>query len=501
MNPLEGILFGFSVCFQPINLFAVLLGALVGTLIGVLPGIGPVGTIALLLPITLKMKPETGIILLAGIYYGSMYGGSTTSILVNVPGEAASVVTTLDGYQMAKKGRAGAALAVAAVGSFVAGTLGVIGLMFFAPTLATFALRFGSPEFFTIALVGLLVLSRLSGGSLWPNLMVMSFGLALATVGMDTVSSFPRFTMGIYELTQGIELIAVIMGLYGISEVLFVAERAGGLPRVTSVRLKEMFPTAAEWRRAWPAIFRGSGIGFLWGLIPGPSPILSAFTAYNVEKRISKHPEEFGRGAIEGVAGPESANNAATEGAMVPMLSLGIPFTAGTALLLAGLMIQGIQPGPLLIAERPEVFWGIVASLYIGNAALLILNLPLVGLWVSLLRIPQSVLVALILLLTLLGTYSINNSILDLVVLSVMGIAGYIFRKIDLDLSPLVLALVLGPMLETTFRQSLYTSRGNPSIFFQSPICIGMWLIFLAFLILPVLRRRKKIRSQRPASP
>ena len=499
MNPLQGLLYGFSVCLIPINLFAALIGVFVGTLIGVLPGIGPVGTIALLLPITLKMSPETALIMLAGIYYGSVYGGSTTSILLNIPGEAASVVTCIDGYQMAKKGRAGAALAVAAVGSFIAGTLGVIGLMFFAPLLAKVALSFGPPEFFAIAIFGLCTLSRLSGGPMWQSLLVLALGLALATVGMDPVSSFSRFTLGLNQLTQGIELVPVVMGLFGIGEVLSVAERAGGLPQITRVRLRELFPTGSEWRRALPAIFRGTGVGFIWGLIPGPSPILSTFSSYSLERRLSKHPQEFGQGAIEGVAGPESANNAAVEGVMVPMLSLGLPFTPGTAMLLAALMIQGVQPGPLLISERPEVFWGVVVSLYIGNIALLILNLPLVGLWVSMLRIPQSVLVALIVLLTLMGAYTINNSMLDLIVLVVMGIVGYIFRKIKVDISPMVLALVLASMLESTFRQSLYMSEGDLMIFFRRPISAAFMILLVVILILPAIRQR--VKTRRPPAP
>jgi len=489
MNPIEGLFYGFSLSLIPTNLFAVFIGVLVGTLIGVLPGIGPVGTMALLLPITLKMRPEAALIMLAGIYYGAMYGGSTTSILVNVPGEAASVVTAMDGYQMAKKGRAGAALAVAAVGSFIAGTLGVIGLMLFAPTLAKFALSFGPPEFFAIALLGLFALSQLSGGSLWQSLLVLALGLVLATIGMDPVSSLPRYTFGLTQLTQGIELVPVVMGLYGIAEVLFVAEQAGGLPRITRVRFHELFPSLSEWRRALPAVFRGTGVGFFWGLIPGPSPILSAFTSYKLEKRVSKHPDEFGQGAIEGVAGPESANNAATEGAMVPMLSLGVPFTPGTAMLLAALMIQGVQPGPLLIAEHPEVFWGVIASMYIGNVMLLILNLPMVGIWVKILQIPQSVLLALIILLTLLGAYTINNSLLDLGVLLVMGIVGYILRKVQFDISPMVLALVLGPMLETTFRQSLFLNRGDPLIFIERPISGFLLGVLLFFFLLPLIRR------------
>ncbi len=499
MSPLEGLFYGFSVSLAPINLFAVLLGVLLGTIIGVLPGIGPVGTIALLLPVSLQMRPESALIMLAGIYYGAMYGGSTTSILMNVPGEATTVVTCIDGYQMARKGKAGAALAVAAVGSFVAGTLGVFGLILFAPTLAKLALLFGPPEFFSLALLGLFTLSRLSGGPLWQSLLVLALGMTLATVGMDPVSSFPRFTFGLNQLTQGIELAPVVIGLYGIGEVLCVAEKAGGLPQITRVRFWELFPTRAEWRRALPAIFRGTGVGFIWGLIPGPSTILATFASYSLERRISKHREEFGHGAIEGVAGPESSNNAASVGAMVPMLSLGIPFTPGTAMLLAALMMQGIVPGPLLIGERPEIFWGLIGSLYIGNAGLLILNLPLVGLFVSMLRIPQSVLVALIILMTLLGAYAINNSFLDLIVVVVMGIVGYVFRKINFDPSPMVLALVLGPMLETTLRQSLYISRGDPLVFIQRPISAFFVVALLAVLLLPFIRRL--FTPRRPSVP
>lgn len=496
MNPLEGIAYGFSISCLPINLFAVMLGAVLGTLIGVLPGIGPVGAMALLLPITLTFRPETALIMLAGIWYGSMYGGSTTSILVNVPGEASSVATTIDGYQMAKRGRAGAALAISAVGSYIAGTLGVVILMLFAPTMAQFALAFGPPEFFALAVVGLFALSRISGGPLWQSGFIIAVGLALNTVGLDPIASIPRFCFGIFQLTQGIELVPVVMGLYGISEVLMVAEEGGGLPHIERFQFAKVFPTKAEWRRSLPAIFRGTGTGFIWGLIPGPSPIISTFLSYRLEKRLSKHPDEFGKGAIEGVAGPESANNAASSTAMVPLLSLGIPFTPAAAMLLAGLLVQGVTVGPLLITERPEVFWGVIASMYIGNVALLILNFPLVGMWVSILRIPQAVLLTLILLLTLVGAYSINNSMLDLVVLLVMGIVGYIFRKIRLDVAPLVVALVLGPMLETTFRESLFMSRGDLSVFFTRPISGALMAVFLLLLVGPPIWRTVFKRSK-----
>lgn len=489
MGPLQGLGHGLAVAVTPVNILSALVGALVGTFVGVLPGIGAVGAMALLLTATAQLRPETALIMLAGIYYGAMYGGSTTSILVNVPGEAASVVTALDGYQMAKKGRAGAALAVAAVGSFVAGTLGVVGLMLFAPPLAQFALSFGPPEYFAIGLLGLVALSRVSSGSFWKGLLALVFGLILATVGMDSVSGTRRYTFGSLQLAQGIDLVAVAMGLFGMAEVLVVAERAGGLPEALAVRVRDLFPTRLEWARAFPAILRGTGLGFFIGLIPGPAPLLSSFASYAVERRLSKRREEFGNGAIEGVAGPESANNAATSAAMVPLLALGVPFAASPALLLAALMIHGVQPGPLLMEQHPDVFWGVVASMYIGNLALLILNLPLVGLWVSLLRIPQPILLGSILLFMLVGTYSLNNSVVDLIVLVLMGAVGYVLRKLNFDLAPIILAMVLGPLLEKTFRQSLYMSAGNPVIFVQRPIAAGIWALLLTVVVLPPIVR------------
>jgi putative tricarboxylic transport membrane protein len=493
VNPLKGLVYGLGVCTTLENLVAVIGGAIVGTLIGVLPGIGPAGAMALLLPVTLGMKPETSLIMLAGIYYGSMYGGSTTSILVNVPGESTSVVTAIDGYQMAKKGRAGAALAIAAVGSFIAGTIGVILLMFSAPLFAQSALHFGPPEYFTIGLLGLFALSRISEAPFWHSVLALGFGLALATVGMDLVSFTSRFTMGIVQLSSGIDLIPVVMGLFGVAEVLTVAEKPGELPHIEKMKFQELFPTRREWRRSWGPIFRGSGLGFLWGLIPGPSAILSTFSSYKLEKSLSKHPEEFGMGAIEGVAGPESANNGASVGCMVPMLSLGIPFAPGPALLLAALLIQGVPTGPLLITKRPEIFWGVVASMYVGNLALLILNFPLVGVWTSILKIPKSILVSLILLLTMVGAYAINNSMIDLIVLIVMGIIGYLVRKIKFDVAPFVIALVLGPMMETAVRESLYISRGDISIFITRPISGIMIGILVILLLLPVIWKLLRI--------
>jgi putative tricarboxylic transport membrane protein len=394
MNPLDGLFFGLSVMALPQNILAVGLGVILGTLVGVLPGLGPVGAIAILLPITMTMPAESSLIMLAGIYYGSQYGGSTTSILANVPGEVCSVITAIEGYEMSKNGRPGAALAVSAVGSFIAGTIGVVLLTIFAPKLATVALAFGPPEFFTMALLGLFTLSRISGAPLWQSLLALSLGLVMATVGIDPISFVTRYSFGISALSQGIGVVPVVMGLFGIAEVFRVVERAGGMPRISGVKFRELFPTAAEWIRSFPAFLRGTVIGFFIGLIPGPSPVISTFFSYRVERHFTKHPEEFGHGAIEGVAGPEASNNAAGSASMIPLLSLGIPFTPGTAMLLAGLLIQGVQPGPLLITERPEIFWGVVASLYIGNIALLILNFPLVGLWVNVLRIPQGINIA-----------------------------------------------------------------------------------------------------------
>lgn len=490
MSSLDGLAYGFAIAVTPGNLLAAMLGAVVGTFVGVLPGIGAVGAMALLLTATMGLRAETALIMMAGIYYGAMYGGSTTSILLNVPGEAASVVTALDGYEMAKRGRAGAALAVSAVGSFVAGTLGVVGLMLFAPPLAAFALSLGPPEYFAIALLGLVALSRVSSGSFWKGLLTLVLGLMLATVGMDTVSGMRRYTFGLLELAQGIDLVAVAMGLFGMAEVLTVAERAGGLPQAINVRLRELFPTRSEWRRAWPAILRGTGVGFFIGLIPGPAPLLSTFASYNLERRLGKHRGEFGQGAIEGVAGPESANNAATSAAMIPLLALGIPFAASPALLLAALMIHGVQPGPLLMQQHPDVFWGVVASMYIGNIALLILNLPLVGIWVSMLRIPQPILLGSILLFMFVGTYSLNNSMVDLVTLVVMGVVGYVLRKLDFDVAPVILAMVLGPFMEKAFRQSLYMSSGDVTIFFARPIAGVLWVVLLLLLVLPMIIRR-----------
>ena len=500
MGPLEGLIYGFGVALTPANLAACFIGVVIGTIVGVLPGIGPVGAMALLLPSTFVLSPTTALIMLAGIYYGSMYGGSTTSILVNVPGEAASVVTAIDGYQMARRGRAGAALAVAAVGSFVAGTLGVLGLMLFASWLADAALSFGPPEYFALAVTGLAVLARLSGGSVVVAFVMVGLGLAIGTVGMEPISGVRRFTFGSVQLSQGLELVPIIMGLYGVAEVLVLAEEGLRRSDIARVRLREMFPTREEWRRSSGPVARGSVIGFLAGLIPGPATVLSTFIAYSVERRISKTPERFGTGAIEGVAGPEAANNGATAGAMVPLLSLGIPFSPATAVLLGALVIHGIQPGPLLMANQPAVFWGVVASMYIGNFLLLILNLPLVGVFVSILRTPQHVLSTFVLLLCLVGAYSLSNSMLDLWVLVVFGLVGYVFRKFAIDPAPLIVAVVLGPMMEKTLRQTLFMAHGDWHLLLFRPLSLILFLIGAVVLLGPPIAGALRRRSSIPAS-
>jgi putative tricarboxylic transport membrane protein len=498
MGPIDGLLYGFTIALTPTNLFACFIGVLVGTVVGVLPGIGPVGAMALLLPSTFALDPATALIMLAGIYYGAMYGGSTTSILVNVPGEAGSVVTLLDGYQMTRKGRAGAALAIAAVGSFVAGTIGVVGIMMAASWLADLAVQFGPPEYFAITFGGILLLSRLSGGSLVHAFVMVAIGIALGTVGMDSISALRRFTFGSVQLTQGIDLVPVIMGLYGVAEVLLLAEEGIARINIASVRLRELLPTREEWRQSAMPIARGSVVGFLTGLVPGPAAVLSTFISYTLEKKISKTPERFGHGAVEGVAGPEAANNAATAGAMVPLLSLGIPFSPATAILLGALVIHGLNPGPLLITERPEIFWGFIASMYIGNVMLLILNLPLVGLFVSVLRLPQHVLATLVLMLCLVGAFSLNNSYLDLWVLAAFGLFGYGLRKLQVDPSPLVVALVLGPMMEKTLRQALFLTRGSVVELVARPLTAAILIITLAAFLGPLLLRLRPRRVTPP---
>jgi putative tricarboxylic transport membrane protein len=495
------LLYGFSVALQFPNLFACFIGVLVGTLIGVLPGIGPVGAMSILLPITFGLSPVAAIIMLAGIYYGSMYGGSTTSILVNIPGEAASVVTCLDGYQMARKGRAGPALGIAAFGSFIAGTIGLVGLMFMANPLAGFAVKFGPAEYFSLMCLGLSVLLYLTHGSILKGLVMAGAGLFLSLVGQDIVTGKVRFTFGLFDLQDGVGLVPMVMGLFGISEVLVNLEEPPERT-VLSTNIRHLLPSREDWRVSAKPIGRGSLLGFFLGILPGGGAVISSFVSYALEKRFSKHPERFGEGAIEGVAGPEAANNAATSGAFIPLFSLGIPANVVMALLLGALMIHGLRPGPLMITENPEIFWGTVASMYVGNALLLILNLPLIGIWVRILKIPYRILFPLILLFCLIGVYTINGNVFDIFVMILFGILGYGLRKAAYEPAPLVLAFVLGPMLEQNLRQALILSDGSARVFLTHPISAACLIISLFLVItgaFPEVRKRRMIRKEKAA--
>jgi putative tricarboxylic transport membrane protein len=498
MEVLHQLMMGFQVAATPINLLWALIGAFVGTIVGVLPGIGPLGSMAILLSFTLKMEATTAMIFFAGIYYGAMYGGSTTSILLNIPGEAASVVTCIDGYKMAQKGRAGAALTISAVGSFVAGTLSIIGLMFAASILADAALKFGPPEFFAIGAIGLLFLVRLSGGSLIKNVIMLLLGLALSTIGTDRLHGSARFTFGISELGQGVEFLPVAMGLFGIAEVMLTAVEKGEVGEMIRVRMRDLLPTLVEWKRSIAPIFRGSILGFFIGLLPGPSPVISTFVSYMTEKKVSKHPEEFGEGAIEGVAGPEAANNAAVGGAYVPLLALGVPFTPAMAVVVGALMLHGITPGPMMMTEKPQLFWGVIASMYIGNVMLLVLNLPLVQLFALITKVPKPILLPLITLMCLVGVYSVNSSYVDLYVLALFGILGFILRDLGYSPAPLVLALVIGPMMETALRESLMINQGAIAPMIFRPIAGTIYLAAAIALIIPLAFRaiRGKKKSQ-----
>jgi putative tricarboxylic transport membrane protein len=434
--------------------------------------------------------------MLAGIYYGAQYGGSTTSILVNIPGEAASVVTCLDGYQMARKGEAGKALGISAFGSFLAGTIGIVVLTFLAPPLVSVALSFGAPEYFALICVGLTMLTFLAHGSMLKALMMATVGLFLGTVGMDPLLGVQRFTFGSPDLMEGIGMVQVAMGMFGISEILLNIEKVIR-PSIYETKLKGLFPSLDDWRRAIGAILRGTGIGLFLGILPGGGATISSFASYAVEKRVSKHPEKFGTGMIEGVASPESANNAAAQSAFVPMLTLGIPSNVVMALLLGALMIHGITPGPLLMTNHPDLFWGFIASMYIGNIMLLFLNLPLIPLWVKFLKIPYPILFPFILLFCMVGVYTINNNIFDIFLMILFGILGYLFKKLDFEIAPLLLAVVLGPMLERALRQSLIMSKGDFSIFFNRPISAILIGIAILLIILPLSRwgQRDKITS------
>jgi putative tricarboxylic transport membrane protein len=495
---LQNLLLGFSTALTAHNFFYAFMGCLIGTMVGVLPGVGPLAGISLLLPSTFGLDPTAGLILLAGVFYGAMYGGSTTSILMRIPGEAASVMTCIDGYAMALNGRAGPALAIAAIGSYIAGTISVIGLMFLAPPLARFALGFGPPEYFALLALGLLVLGYMTGGSMVKNLAMIILGLLFGMIGIDHMSGYFRFSYGIVALGDGIGVVPVAVGLFGIAEILATAGNPLR-PDVLKPKLKDLLPSRQEFRDSIFPIGRGTVLGFLIGIIPGSAHIISTFMSYAVERRVSKHPEKFGHGAIEGVAGPESANNAASCGALVPMLALGVPTGPVPAVLLAALMIHGINPGPLFIKEQPTIFWGLVASMYLGNFMLLLLNLPLVGIFINFLRIPYRILYPIILMFCIIGVYAVNTSFVDVGIMSVMGVLGYLLRKFDFETAPVVLGVVLAPIIEMSLRQSLAMSNGTYAIFFQRPISAvfltaSLVMIFLA--VKPLIWRKKDWRER-----
>jgi putative tricarboxylic transport membrane protein len=488
---LEGLALGFSVALTPGVLAYAVLGCIVGTAVGVMPGLGPLAGISLLLPVSFGLAPTTAIVLLAGIYYGAMYGGSTTSILMRIPGEAASVMTCIDGYEMTRRGRAGAALAIAATGSFVAGTVALVALMLLAPPLAEFALRFGPPEYAALLVLGLLVLAAMSGGSMAKALAMATLGLLLGTIGIDTMSGFFRFGYGVTELGDGLGVVPVAVGLFGLSEILLASEeKAPQSPKPPPLR--ELWANKAELKEASMPTLRGTLIGFLVGIVPGSAHILASFVSYAIERKLSRHPERFGKGAVAGVAGPESANNAAACGAFVPMLALGVPSGPIPAVMLAALMVHGIAPGPLLIDQQPELFWGFVASMYVGNLVLLALNLPLVGIFVSLLRIPYYLLYPAVLVFCCLGVYAVSASVVDLWIMTGCGLLGWVLRKLGFEVAPIVLGLILSPLLETSVRQSLAMSSGSYAVFVDRPIAAALLAVALLLFVLMVRPARRR---------
>jgi len=497
METLTHIINGFAVCLQPINLWYTFLGVLMGTIIGVLPGIGPSAGIALLMPVTFGMNPTSALIMMAGIFYGTKYGGSTTAILIRTPGEAASVMTSIDGYEMAKKGRAGAALAVSAIGSFIAGTIGVIALTLFAVPLASMALKFGPAEYFTLMLFAMTAVSSLTGSSPAKGMLSTVLGLMIATIGIDLQSGQPRYTLGVPEFQDGLGFVVVVVGLFAMSEVFRGMEdlyhgRAAEAMKISG----KLWLTREEWRRSFGPIWRGGIIGFVIGVLPGAGGTIASIMSYMTEKRMSKNPEEFGKGAIEGVAGPEAANNSDTAGAMVPLLTLGVPGGGATAVLLGAFIMYGIQPGPLLFQSRPDLVWGLIDSMYVGNIMLLILNLPLIGVFVRLLYIPPGILYPLIVALSVIGAYAISGSLMDLYLILFFGIVGYVFDKVNIPVAPLVLSLVLGGMMEQSFRQAMTISGGNPQIFFNSAITITLIVLSVVSIFAPFVMARMKLAWQ-----
>ncbi|HEV8344483.1 MAG TPA: tripartite tricarboxylate transporter permease [Candidatus Binatia bacterium] len=497
MEALGSLLTGFSVALTPANLFWCFVGVFLGTVVGILPGLGPAATIAMLLPLTFKMDHTAAIIMLAGIYYGSKYGGSTTSILLNVPGESASVVTCLDGYQMARQGRAGAALGISAIASFIAGTVGVLGLMLIAPPIARFALRFGPPEYFALMALGLAMVVFLAGKSMIKGLLATLMGLWLAGVGIDLFTAESRFTFGQVELLDGVDFIVASIGIFAIAEVLVNMESRGGTELFKVPKgLRNLLPTLQDLKDCRFAFLNGSIVGFLIGVLPGAGSTISSFIAYGTEKAFSRHPEKFGTGVIEGVAAPEGANNSDTAGSLVPLLTLGIPGSNTTAILLAALILWGFKPGPLLVQENPGLFWGLVASMYIGNVMLLVLNLPLVPLFAQILRVPYFVLYPAILGISIVGVYSVSHSLFDVWLLGIFGLLGYLMRKLDFPAAPLILGMVLGDGLERALRQSLMMSGGQLAVLVTRPLSAGMLLLTVVILLVPLVHKARLWRMK-----
>ena len=489
------------VALTPANLAACFIGVVLGTVVGVLPGLGPAGAMALVLPLGIKLGPTAGLIMLAGMYYGSMYGGSTTSILVNVPGEAASVVTTIDGYRLARRGRAGAALAVAAMASFVAGTFSVIGLQLLAPSVARVALAFGPAEYFAFALLGVVLLANLTGRSRPKSLAMVVTGVMLSTVGMDPLGGSVRFTFDVSGAQAGLSFIAVTAGLFGVAEVLSSLADPASTAAVARVRLRELYPSREELRRSVAPMLRGSVLGFLVGLIPGPSATIASFVSYGVERKVSRHRRELGTGAIEGVAAPEAANNAAAGGGMVPLLALGLPFTPSTAVLLSGMLLMNVTPGPFLLRDHPHVFWGVIGSFYVGNAMLLVLNLPLVGVFARVATIPARYLMPGVLVLCVVAAYSDNNNVFDVWVMAAAGIFGWLMRGFGYDPAPLVLGLVLGPLLERSLLQALTIARGDVRELVGSvPAAVMLGATVLALVAPALSALARNVRPARTSS-
>lgn len=498
MELVQNLALGLQTALQLHNLGYAFVGCLVGTAIGVLPGVGPLATIAMLLPLTFALPPESALIMLAGIYYGAQYGGSTTAIVVNLPGEAASVVTALDGYQMARQGRAGAALTTAAIGSFFAGCVATVLIALFAAPLIKVALLFGPADYFSLMVLGLVLASVLSAGPFLEGIGMVALGLLLSTVGTDLNSGAARFTFGIPNLLDGLDFVALAVGIFGFAEIARNLENKSASTVVTA-KITTMYPSREDWRRMVAPILRGTGIGSALGVLPGGGALLASFTSYAVEKKLSKHPEEFGRGAIEGVAGPESANNAGAQTSFVPLLTLGLPSNAVLALMAGAMTVHNIQPGPQVMTSNPALFWGLIASMWVGNLMLVLLNLPLVGLWVKLLTIPYRFLYPAIIAFCCIGVFSVRNDSFEIYQAAAFGAFGYLLSKLNLPAAPLLLGLVLGPLLEEHFRRAMLLSRGDASVFFTSPISLGLLTIAtlsILMLALPYIRRTREVLEE-----